>query len=872
MIKKLLLISILCLLPFSVVLAQEVSLEPYGVSPAQIKADTVGNDNYVGILDRVYSGLLNVGVETEMVLKGMSDMALVSPTWTVLEAPTNSMATVTTQTNVDTSTQMAKFIPDLAGTYVIEFADQGASASVTVNAATYLGVGEDEGCTNGFCHQDQVTNWRMTGHADMLKRGLDGMASSHYNESCISCHTVGYDTMAVNDGFDDFPFEFPAELKEGTYDSLKNEYPEAMRRGNIQCESCHGPASAHDGATDDNKMVASLSTSACATCHDDDHYHVYPSQWNTAGHSNLPPYPAGNRTDCGGCHNGAQFIQFSKGETITKQPPVDVTCAVCHDPHKNTNEYQVRNVEATLANGQVVTDGGTGKLCMNCHQNRRDADTYTNSPRAHYGPHYAPQADMLIGTNAVTFGKKLPTSPHAPATENSCVDCHMYEKGSHGEHDEDGNLNTAGMHSFSMVSKEGVDNVSACVDCHGDVGATFEEKKFFFNGKTDHDGDGTEEGLQAEVHGLMDQLGAMLPSSDPHADVDSTWTRTELKAAFNHRLVYYDHSYGIHNPAYTVSLLKVTIQALENNAIEGEVVAIDDIPNDQGKQVKIIWDKFVDDGIAVDPVENYVVKRYDAYDDTWTGVGQHVADGSMRYALVVPTLFDSTDQSDGMTPFMVEAITGNGNVHHSEPAEGYSVDNLIPQAPVNVSALLADHDVELSWEAADDPDINYYQIYRATTEGFVPDESNMIATTTGLQFTDKSLSDDTYYYKVVAVDFSGNIGEPSMEVNANVTAIAENAAVPTEFSLEQNYPNPFNPTTTIDFSLLKGGNVALVVYNSLGQEIQTLVNEELSTGRYSVNFNGNGLSSGVYFYSIQVKSTSGSGILFQSKNKMILIK
>ena len=112
--------------------------------------------------------------------------------------------------------------------------------------------------------------------------------------------------------------------------------------------------------------------------------------------------------------------------------------------------------------------------------------------------------------------------------------------------------------------------------------------------------------------------------------------------------VYYDHSYGIHNPAFTVALLKVTIQALVNNAIEGQIVAIDDVPNDQGKQVRIIWDKFVDDGIAVDPVATYLVKRNDG-DETWTGVGQHPADGSKRYALVVPTLYDSTDAGMAMS-------------------------------------------------------------------------------------------------------------------------------------------------------------------------------------------------------------------------------
>jgi len=876
--KKILSLVILTLLVPVLVFSQTVNLETMGVSPAQIKADTVGNPGYIGLLDRVYSGLLNVGVETQMVLKGTSDMALVSHSWNVLSAPEGSVAAIMNDMVIDTSTQMATFIPDLEGTYILEFSDQGEISSVTVNAAKYIGVGNEGGCGNAFCHSGKVSDWMETDHSTMLNRGLEGTLSSHYSGSCISCHTTGYDLDAANDGFDDFDFVFPTELIGGMTDSMKTTYPDAMHRANIQCESCHGPASAHNGNTADSRMVASLKTAVCATCHDDDHYHVYPSQWNEAGHSNIPPYPAGNRTDCRGCHNGAQFVQFADGEEITKQAPVDITCATCHDPHESFGDtpeadngrFQIRIVDGTLSNGMEIMDGGKGKLCMNCHQSRKDGATYTNEPHGHYGPHYAPQADMLIGKNAATFGKELPSSAHLAATENACIDCHMYEAEGHVEHNPDGSLNTAGMHSFSMVSKEGQDNVAACLDCHGEIGETFGEKKYFYGGTADHDKDGVEEGLQDEVHGMLDMLGAMLPDADVHADVDETWTVTELKAAFNHRLVYYDHSYGIHNPAFTVALLNLSMEALENSDLAGEIVAIDDVPNDQGKSVKIIWDKMAGDGVSADPVENYSVKRFDTYDETWTTVGEVTADGSMRYALVVPTVFDSTADGDGVTDFMVVALAASGSVHESMVAAGYSIDNLIPMAPMNIAALLEGADVNISWEAAGDPDINYYRVFRSTEQGFEPVEDTEIGTTAELMFTDSQMDAGDYYYKVVAVDFSGNDGNPSAEVNAKVTAIGDDLNAPLDFALSQNYPNPFNPVTTIDFSLLKEGYVAISVYNTLGQEVQKLVNKVLPTGTYSVNFNANGLSSGVYVYRIQV--LNGSAVQFQKMHKMILMK
>ncbi len=867
MIKKFTLTMLVIVCAASMMLAQDVAVMPYGVSPAAVKADTVGNPDYVGLFDRPYTGLLNVGVETKMYFNGMSDAAFVNPGWTVTQKPDGSVAEFGTPVNVDTNVQVVAFIPDLLGTYVIEFADGGAPASLTINAGLYLGI-EDGRCA--LCHKDQSDEWKMTGHATMLQRGLDGLASSHYRESCIECHTVGYDTFAVNDGFDDFDFVFPDTLYEGQYDNMVAAYPEAMKRANIQCESCHGPGSAHPGPMGGNQIVSSLSSASCAVCHDDDHYHVYPSQWDGAGHANLPPYPAGNRTDCGGCHNGAQFIQFVKGEAITVQPHVDITCAVCHDPHSDENPDQLRTMMATLANGEAVTDAGKGAICMNCHQSRRDAKAYTNAPGSHYGPHYAPQADIFIGTNVVTFGKQLPTSAHLASTDDACVDCHMHEKGDHGEHDADGNLTTAGMHSFSMVSKDGVDNVFSCQGCHGDVGDTFEEKKFYMNGNADHDGDGVEEGLQAEVHGLMDVLGSMLPDPDPHADVDETWTITELKAAYNHRMLYYDHSYGIHNPAFTVALLKVSIQALVNNALEGEIVAIQDIPNDQGKQVWIIWDKFVDDGVATDPVDSYIVKRNDA-EDVWVGVGEHTADGSNRYALVVPTLFDSTI-TDGMyeTTYKVVAVTRGGAVHESMPAQGYSVDNLVPQAPTSVIALASAGNVELSWEAPQDPDINYFRVFRATTADFVADETTEIGTTVDLAFVDDATETGTYYYKLAAVDFSGNVGELSAVVNATITSVDGDQTVPSDYSLSQNYPNPFNPVTQINFSLKYAGHVKLEVYNTLGQRVKTLVDKGMSAGNHVVNFSANALSSGEYIYRIEATGTNGER--FTQMRKMILMK
>jgi uncharacterized repeat protein (TIGR02543 family) len=98
---------------------------------------------------------------------------------------------------------------------------------------------------------------------------------------------------------------------------------------------------------------------------------------------------------------------------------------------------------------------------------------------------------------------------------------------------------------------------------------------------------------------------------------------------------------------------------------------------------------------------------------------------------------------------------------------------------------------------------------------------------------------------------------------------------PISYTLYQNYPNPFNPTTNIQFDLAEDAIVTLKIYNVLGQEVATLMNrEEMNGGRQEVQFNANGLASGVYFYRIVAEETGyeGTTMSYQSVKKMILLK
>ncbi|MBN1351640.1 T9SS type A sorting domain-containing protein [candidate division KSB1 bacterium] len=559
-----------CLLA-SFTMAQAVKVIPYGVSPRDVDADTMD------IFEHAFNGLLNVGIESQLYLKGTVDGAsLTSPTWAVLSQPAGSAADFGATSDMDTSTQVVSFVPDLVGTYVVEFADGGVADTLTINAAIYVGI-EDGMC--GICHSAVKSKWEQTGHYSLFERAMEGdpEVAGHYSSSCISCHVTGYDENANNNGFDDRDFVFPDSLFPGQWNNLLSAYPDAMKLARIQCESCHGPGSAHNGKVDNSKMVSSLSSDNCAWCHDSGTRHVYPEQWDVSTHASGSHLYAQNssrdRSDCMPCHNGQGFVDHLKGKAQTESELIPITCATCHSPHDNTNAHQLRTVEAILENGEVVSGGGSGRLCMNCHKTRRNGIEYTDNYLAnlssHYGPHYGPQSEILLATNLPTFDQDIPSSNHFKITENGCVDCHMVP----GMVDEENNIVLSGSHSFKMSTPDGVDNMEACSKCHGSsFGTSFDDVPFSVDGSSDLDGDGEPEGLQEEIRGLLDQLAMLLPpkGSLNVEVVDSSITLAEARAAYNHEAIMEDRSFGIHNPAFTYGLLKASIEAVGGTVSVGQ--------------------------------------------------------------------------------------------------------------------------------------------------------------------------------------------------------------------------------------------------------------------------------------------------------------
>lgn len=132
-------------------------------------------------------------------------------------------------------------------------------------------------------------------------------------------------------------------------------------------------------------------------------------------------------------------------------------------------------------------------------------------------------------------------------------------------------------------------------------------------------------------------------------------------------------------------------------------------------------------------------------------------------------------------------------------------------------------------------------------------------------------------YEQAEDDLLGCVIDGVVYGDTSTVGVDEEEQLPTEFVLYQNYPNPFNPLTNIKFSLPKESEVSIKIYNTIGKEIIELINETRSSGDYEIVWNGtdkngNKVSSGVYFITMEANSKNSVDILFHKTIKSILIK
>jgi hypothetical protein len=190
--------------------------------------------------------------------------------------------------------------------------------------------------------------------------------------------------------------------------------------------------------------------------------------------------------------------------------------------------------------------------------------------------------------------------------------------------------------------------------------------------------------------------------------------------------------------------------------------------------------------------------------------------------------------------------------------------------PVELSGFYAHANgcnVELKWETATESNNSGFEIERSISNNtnatswvtlkFIKGAGTS-SNVNKYTYIDENLNSGCYQYRLKQIDYNGAAKYYELENRVTVSG-------PAGYALSQNYPNPFNPATTIKYSVARAGKVTLKIFDILGKEIATLVNEQKEPGQYYYEFDGSKFDTGVYFYTLK------AGDFLQTK-KMIIIK
>lgn len=522
------------------------------------------------------------------------------------------------------------------------------AGTLTINASSYVGVGTVNGSSAdssigqcGSCHYENEETWDDTGHSVQFEQAIGSYASKAPAPYCWECHTVGYNTAATgNDGFSDLvtetAYQFPSAGT--TWANFVTDNPTLTPLTNIQCENCHGPGASHLGTITDSKIYYSnWSPGVCGKCHSQE------AEWKISAHNETGVKSGSARyqtswsgVSCARCHTSGGFIEHIAGDEVTAQSNaaiggtefLGVGCPACHDPHSqgadavdgstaisgnDSTQLRVLGNVTMKDDAATVVNAGKAAVCYECHDGNythgeEDCDSNADgtvdavcatldqaATQYQRQIHGNPQAFVLEGLGALTSFSD--TTYNFELTENSfhtssrftlangagdstlstennkCVTCHM---GTAPEAEEEG-YRLVGGHTFKVANGD-TEFLTTCTVCHTGL-ATFNRAA-----RADYDGDGSTEGIQDEISGLLLALSTKILSLDSTnvtggtTSADGVITVGNLsistlaklnamqidvrRAVWNHNLISKDGSLGVHNAAFAIQVLQKTYSAV----------------------------------------------------------------------------------------------------------------------------------------------------------------------------------------------------------------------------------------------------------------------------------------------------------------------
>jgi hypothetical protein len=415
---------------------------------------------------------------------------------------------------------------------------------VVENSGGYVGYVSvaDKQTVCASCHTDKQAQWEQTKHASAE---ADLQASGAAADACQTCHTVNTRGNVAADS-------------EGGWTAT----PDA-RYHDVQCESCHGPGESHVGNPQSTQPLASVAvgtniTTSCTGCHRGTHQ-PYVAEWAQSKHARAFN-TIGTRTPCRNCHSGkgaleafgvdAHYLEADSSQLLP------LVCVVCHAPHDNTNEHQLRlSLTAT-----TLSDN----LCMKCHQRMPVPDS-SNS----FGPH-SPEGPVLLGLAGYRTASFNPDAtivgPHGTPSENPrlCARCHVHTY----------DVKDAETGAFTLQATSHRFLALPCVDASGapttDPTCVDSSRSYAscVGSGCHRSQSSVRTGLSVtttDIQAMNDELKALLervPQSEFNAY--DNHTTTAEGARFNSELADYPGSI-VHNPWLIVELLRSSIEQVQKD-------------------------------------------------------------------------------------------------------------------------------------------------------------------------------------------------------------------------------------------------------------------------------------------------------------------
>jgi len=335
---------------------------------------------------------------------------------------------------------------------------------------------------------------------------------------------------------------------------------------------------------------------------------------------------------------------------------------------------------------------------------------------------------------------------------------------------------------------------------------------------------------------------------------------------------------GVIGNATSLGATDAYAACFSTNSAEPVITSITDVPDDQGRRVRVHFDRSgyddpVSAGRQIASYEAFLYRElnratasgplltFDTLAEVWVYTGSIPAHGSDHYMMIVPTFYDSTKANgDYNSQFYISAVTTNAiETLESPVAEGSSTDNLAPPVP---SPLTFDTQT-LRWTPSPHEDLRYYSVFASASPVF--DVGAVLVDYVNDPEYTPSPGLPAYFY-VTATDHSGNESGP-----AKLRVLTGSGGTPVSRVLSLSaYPNPFNPATTLRYTLPTSARVRISVYDARGAHVTTILDEERTAGAYTARWDGRDsggspAGSGVYFARIEAGAETRS-------YKLVLVK